>query len=259
MGGGPGKADVVQRWRVVYRRGPGARELAQRAELEAWEAALVASGLPLAVSAGAHPRPRLGTSLPLPVGLTAERELIDLHLVERRTSAEVRDRLGGALPPDHHLVELFDVWTGAPPLAGQVVAADYAITVGFRTDRPQLDDAISALLAAERLERTKRRGDRETAYDLRPFVLALSLDTASPAGGRLLMRLAIHPEAGAGRPDEVLAALSEAMGAPIEVVAGVRERLWTADEAQTWPMSPLDGPGGPVLPSTGPVPSVRPL
>ncbi len=223
-------AEIVQRWRVVYRRGPGARDLAQRAELEAWESALAQTRLPVATTGGAHARPRLAMPPPLPAGLTAERELLDLHLVERRPSAEVRERLVAVLPTDHALVDLFDVWVGAPPLPAVVVAADYVITIETAASPDRVATAVGALLRAGRLARVRRRGDRETEYDLRPFLLGLSLDEPSPAGVTLRMRLGSHPEQGTGRPDEVVAALADELAEAAAILGGTRTRIWTADE-----------------------------
>ena len=44
--------------------------------------------------------------------------------------ATVRDRIGAGLPEGWRLVDVYDVWLGAPALAGQVAAADYRITLG---------------------------------------------------------------------------------------------------------------------------------
>ena len=223
-------ADVVQRWRVVYQRGREAADLAQRGELEAWEAALVASGLPVAMTGGEHPRPRIAMPPPLPAGLTGEHELLDVLFVERRDSATVRERLAAVLPPDHGLVDLFDVWIGTPPLPAQVVAADYAVTIHPGAGHDALRSAVARVLDTRRIERTRRRGDRATTYDLRPFILGLGVEASASPAAVLRMRLLVHPEQGTGRPDEVLATVGDELGEPLELVAGVRTRIWTADE-----------------------------
>lgn len=225
--------DVVQRWRVIYSRGPEAAGLAQRGELEAWEAAIDGSGLPIARTGGAHPRPRIAMPPPLPAGLTGKRELLDLHLIDRRTSAEVREQLAVVAPGDHRIVELFDVWVGAAPLPALVVAVDYAITLRPRAGLEALRAAVARVVAAPRIERIRRKGDRATPYDLRPFVLGLRVKADGSRDGVVRMRLVVHPELGTGRPDEVLAAISEELGEPLEMTAGERTRIWTADEVLT--------------------------
>ena len=46
------------------------------------------------------------------------------------------------------------------------------------------------------------------------------------------MRTRIHPELGTGRPDEVVAALSDEAAAPLAIEGIVRRRLLLADELE---------------------------
>jgi radical SAM-linked protein len=211
---------------------------AQRDELEAWEAAIEGSGLPVATTGGAHRRPRIQMPPPLPSGLTGERELLDLHLVERRTSPDVRRGLAMAAPAGHRIVELFDVWVGAAPLPALVIAVDYAITVRSGAGLDALRGAVARVVAAPAIERLRRKGDRTKLYDLRPFILGLRLEDAGLEAAVIRVRLAVHPELGTGRPDEVIAAISDELGQPLEVTAGERTRIWTADEALTPGLAP---------------------
>ena len=48
----------------------------------------------------------------------------------------------------------------------------------------------------------------------------------------LRMRTRIHPELGTGRPDEVVAALSDELGGPIAIRAISRRRLLLADDLE---------------------------
>ncbi len=237
----PAPAESRQRWRLIYRRQPDAPPLPQRDQLAAWEAALVASGLPLAGLDLATPRPRLVFAASLAVGLPAERELLDLFLVDRRSVAEVRERLAGSLPTGHELIDVHDVWLGAPPLSGQVVAADYRVRVttidGVVPDATALAVNIQDLLAAAALPRTREKGGRSIPYDLRPLVARIEVEPGDaatvPVPGsavQLRIRTRFDPERGVGRPEEVLAALSELAGVPLAAQSITRERLLLAGE-----------------------------
>ena len=95
-----------------------------------------------------------------------------------------------------------------------------------------LENACARLLAAPTLPRTRDKGGRSVGYDLRPLVT--SIDVLEAAPGRvagLRIRTRFDPEKGVGRPEEVLAALSELAGTPLEATATIRERLLLADEA----------------------------
>ncbi len=225
--------EPVQRWRIVYSRGPAARDMTQRAEQEAWETAVTASGLP-AVGADAG-RPRLGFGIPLPVGLTADAERFDVTLTARLAARRVGPALGRVAPAGHQVVDLHDVWIGEPSLVSRVVAADYRLVVAAAGGEPGvvgeqvLAAACRSLMATRRLERVRRKGDREVSYDLRPFLLAI--DAADDArGGVLRMRLGADPATGVGRPDEVVAAVGEALGLSLVMLEGGRERIWLVDE-----------------------------
>ena len=244
-------AEVRQRWRVTFGRRSDAPPLAQREQAGAWEAGLIASGLPLAGLDLPNPRPRLVFAAPLATGMAGLAELVDVFLVERRPVAEVRERLTGALPAGHDLVDAYDVWLGEPPLSGRVVAADYVTTIG----RPGLEEAppgplhpadvaraAAGLLAAPAIARTREKGGRTVSYDLRPLLDRIEVvDGPGPAASAgsapapahavtIRLRTRFDPERGVGRPEEVVAALGEAMGTEVVAHATVRERLILAGD-----------------------------
>jgi radical SAM-linked protein len=196
----------------------------------AWAAGLEAARVPVAATGGARPRPRLAFGAPVPVGVTAEREPLDLYLVERLTIADLRDRLPSALPPGHELIDLHDVWLGSPSITALVIAGDYRCDLADAEET--VAPAVAALFAAARVSRPARKGDASRSYDLRPLVERLavapgSLEREGSAAARaiLTMRLRLGSEGGSGRPDEVVEALAEIARTPLTVLATVRERL----------------------------------
>jgi len=216
---------LVQRWRVAYRRLGAATSLAHRDASAAWEAAITGSGLPIAMSDSQTPRPRLMFGPPPPSGTVADEELLDLFLLQRVTVAGVRAALAAARPPDHELIDVHDVWIRAPSLAASVLAADYLVGLEASVDEPTVSAAIDALLAADRIERTRERADRVSTYDLRPLVEKLGL-VRHEVGARLEMRLVIDQQSGTGKPNEVMAVMREMTGLALEPVGPiVRSRL----------------------------------
>lgn len=188
-----------------------------------------ATGLPLHRPAG-RARARIAFGAPLQLGIAAERELADLFLFERLPVWRIRAALAGALPDGWSLVDLFDVWVGGPPLAGRVSAADYRTELNDNADPAAVGEAARALLNATELPRVRPKGDASVAYDLRPLLVDVAIaDFGPPAVLRIRTR--IHPELGTGRPEEVVAALRDRLGYPLEVRAIVRERLVLADES----------------------------
>jgi radical SAM-linked protein len=210
------------------RRGETARDLVQRDVEALWEEGLVRAGVPVAMAGTGRGRPRIVFAAPVPVGVTADREPIDLFLAARLTIADLRAMLLAALPPGHGLVDLHDVWIGEPSIAGRVVAADYRVEVSV--DPTALASAVAALLAAPSLDRPRRKSEDGRTYDLRPLIAGLEARATDGGSAILRMRLRHDPARGTGRPDEVLAVLAARLGAEPRVGAVCRERLWLAGE-----------------------------
>jgi hypothetical protein len=218
--------EVAARWRIVHGRGPTTTAMTQRDEQEAWEAAIVSSGLPLATDG--RGRPRTGFAAPLPLGFEALAERLDCYLTARVRAVEVRAALSSVAPSDHPIAETYDVWLGAPALAAAVIALEYRVLVSPSPGHRRLVEGAATLLRASRLDRRRAKGGTAKSYDLRPLVLDVqALDDAT-----LRVRLRADPALGVGRPDEVVAALGDGLGVPLAVSGGVRERIWLADELE---------------------------
>lgn len=229
-GGQTTGAEPRQRWRLAFRRDAGANGESPRDFVPGWLDQLAATGLPLASRGAGRGRTALALGAPLPLGMTAERELADLLLAERLPAWQVRGAVTQALPSGCDLVELYDVWLGAPPLAGTIVGADYRVTLAPEGD-PGADivrSAAEALLAAPSLPRQRQKGGREVAYDLRPLVGGVEVIPGPPTV--LRVRARFDPERGSGRPEEVLGALSDRLGRPMLAAETVRERLLLAED-----------------------------
>jgi radical SAM-linked protein len=216
-----------QRWRLVLARSAGAPGPAGRELIEAWEAVLEASALPLFRPAG-RVRPRIAFGAPIPAWLEVEREFADIFLTEFVPIWQVREGLTAHLPDGWRLVDLHDVWLGGPALAGQVAAADYRIVL-TGGDGAAIATAAAGLLAATELPRERLKGGSAVRYDLRPLLADISVvDDGPPVV--LLARTRFDPVLGTGRPEEVVAALGDAAGTSLVVTSLVRERLILAEE-----------------------------
>jgi radical SAM-linked protein len=235
-------SELRQRWRLTVCRGPDARHVPHRDVVASWETAMRASDLPLAETAAPRPRPRILFAAPVPVGMLAERELIDVGLTECRPVHEVREAVASAAPTGYRLIDLYDVWTGAPALPSLVMAADYRASVTVRpgaevdstgeasTAAAALEAAIEDLLAARRIEMGREKGGGATTIDIRPHLLRLRGTIGQDGSVQLDMRMLLGGSAGVGRPEEVAAALAGHLGRELAVTEVVRERIHLADD-----------------------------
>ena len=221
-------AEPRQRWRLVVARAAGAPDRAQRDLADDWIAAINAAGLPVAWSEGARSRPRIAFGAPLPVGMAANAELIDVVITDRWPAWRVREALSSHVPASWTVVDVQDVWLAGPPLAGRVAAADYEIVLAGAPQPDLLRVAAAGLLASPRVPRQRAKGDGTVEYDLRPLLIDISVADGPPVS--VTARTRFHPELGTGRPEEVVAALSDRLGLALEIASVVRDRLVLAED-----------------------------
>ena len=220
-----------QRWRIAFERDPVAADRVGRTAIDEWQASLVGSGLPVAHPPSDPERVRLALAAPLPATAAGTRELVDVWLLDRIALWQLRERIAPALPADHRWVDAEDVWLGGPPLPGLVVAADWRVAVaiqGASLDRGRLEGGAAAVLGATTLERTRVKGGTEKRYDLRPLLAGLAV--AVDGEPDLLVRTRFDPERGPGRPEEVVAAVADAVGIRLDVRTLTRTRLLLAGD-----------------------------
>jgi radical SAM-linked protein len=155
--------------------------------------------LPMAMSQGFNPRPKVVFALALGLGIEGRREVVDLELSEPHEPTDVLNRLAAAAPPGLDWVAIEALPPDAPP--PRPVTVEYMVSVpGSR--RPDIQSALALLLDSSSYPVTRRRPDRTMTIDLRPFVLEAELT----AEDRLRFRLKVSPD-GSARPEELLEAL----------------------------------------------------
>jgi radical SAM-linked protein len=225
-------SEIRQRWRLTFARDEEARYLSHLDAVHLWERAFRRGEIPLATSEGFNPRPKLVFAAPLQLGMLAEHDLADLFLAERLTSPDLRGRLASGMPRGYRVVDLHDVWVGAPALAPQLVAADYRVTL-FNVKHDNLAGAAARLMAASALPRQRHREKRTISYDLRPLLLDARVDapdtaaiaqaTADQFAVGLRLRLRHSQDGGSGRVDEVVAALAGELSMATHLPSGAAE------------------------------------
>lgn len=223
-----------QRWRITYRIASDAA-VPTRDRRAAWETAVRATGLPVAGLDADPPRPRLLHGPPLADGITGEREPLDVVLSERLPVSEVRARLVPHLPPGVSLVDLHDIWLGAPSITADALGAVYRVRIDGPSDRTALAAGAARLLGSSTLPRRRPKGDRSVDYDLRPLLGDIRIADERLRDDRPLeLEIEVRFDAalGAGRPDEVVAALAELLGSPLPVLATTRVRVILAGDSR---------------------------
>lgn len=197
----------VQRLRLTFSKQGPARYIGHLDLARAVERALNRAQLPVAYSQGFNRRPRLSLAAALPLGYTSRAELADVWLSEILAVDRFQERLNATLPPGIEVFTVEEVPLSAPSLQQLMAEAEYDVQFLDQPDSVALQTGIDRLLASEMIlqERRRAKDQRRQSYDLRPLVLALSLQP-TPEGRCLSMRL-VHTSGQTGRPDDVLTVL----------------------------------------------------
>ncbi|MFM7872815.1 MAG: TIGR03936 family radical SAM-associated protein, partial [Actinomycetota bacterium] len=167
---------MTARLRLSYTKLGKVRFTGHRDVAHLWERALRKAQIPVAVSAGFTPRPKLAFGLALPTGAESLIELLDV-IVDVDTDDlrgqldDVVERLSAALPVG---LEVTDAWLpgdGIESLQESVVASSWLMLL----EGSNVPDAVEVLEAssATYLER-ERKGERFTD-DVRPSILSLAV------------------------------------------------------------------------------------
>ena len=153
------------------------------------------AGVPVTFSRGFNPRPRIAILAPLPVGIEAESELMELRLDEPLSPDGIRDSL------NEELVDGIEI-TGVEPADGPMKAdfrADYEVDLpdGLNVEPA----AIEAVMARDQVCVEIETAKGIKTVDLRPFLISLEL-----SDGKLCFVVRVTPQ-GTARPDAVVKAV----------------------------------------------------
>lgn len=171
--------------------------------MRTFERALRRAKLPLRMTDGFNPHPRLSFPLSLGVGVEGSDEVMEFELSAWVPAPQVQKRLEPNLPPG---LELKSLKLRSPGRAARVVEITYGVCPYAPEDLPVAIDAgvLQELLNREKIVVTRRRKGRLKEVDIRPFVIGLRLE-----GKAVIMHFRVGPQ-GTARAEEIL----EALGIP---------------------------------------------
>ena len=204
----------AQRLRVTFSKGAQLRYITHLDLMRFWERALRRADVPIAYSEGFSPHPQLSLASPLPVGVTASAELMDVFLSVQTPPIAFMRALRPQLPPGLSLESVEEVDLALPSIQSQMLAAEFRAELPEGVEISRLNRRIETILALETLSWKHNREREVRNYDLRPLIQELRLvEDCSPAS--IVMRLQSDNSA-TGRPDQVLACLEMEAGLSIE-------------------------------------------
>ncbi len=170
-----------------------ARFLSHHDLLRALERAIRRAGLPIRMSEGFNPHPRLSMPVALGLGVESHDEILEIELGSWVPPREAQRLLAEQMPEglEIRLVEPFSRKDRT-----QVSAVDYEAVL--EAPPPALADAVRDLLASREAVVRRTSDKRSKLVDVRSYLRSLALD-----GNLLRMTLQVTDQ-GAAKPEEVL-------------------------------------------------------
>jgi radical SAM-linked protein len=219
---GPRPAPAAARLIVRYAKRGRLRFASHRDVARAIERGVRKAGLPIALSAGFTPHPKISYAGAAPTGTASEAEYLELSLTEHCDPSEVRDRLDAALPDG---IDVIDVMDGPVPLADlRLEVSEWQVVLpGIGPgEAARAVGAFLALSSAE-VERLTSKGMRRV--DARAAVAGMTAGGTAAGGtaagrraaeeasdGNAILRMVVRHVVPAVRPDDILTALRRETG-----------------------------------------------
>jgi radical SAM-linked protein len=192
---------MAERVTIVFRKDGGARYLSHLDLLATLEFSIRRARLPVALSEGFNPRPRMALAAPLPLGHIGEREILELTLTRSLEPNDIQTRLAASVPAGIEILSVDEAEPGVRSAASRVQSVVYRIDLATTVD--DLLERVADLMAQDRMEIEEVRDGATRKRDLRPFLIALEV-----SGGRALRATLRLAGDGTVRPEQILEHLS---------------------------------------------------
>ncbi len=196
----------MHRLRVRFKRGGEVKFISHLDLIRLWQRAFQRAKIPIAYSEGFSPHPRISLAAPLPIRVTSDAELMDIHLTKWVSPHFLTSALSQQLPSGIEILQAYSIAPNQPSLQAQVRFAEYQVTMKMEMGKAEVEAAITDLLSAEHLPWQHQRDTGPRHYDLRGLISDLWLMDYQPPYGTIGMRLRCD-SGGSGRPEQVSLAL----------------------------------------------------
>jgi radical SAM-linked protein len=218
--------------RILYAKTEAIKFISHHDEFRLWERTLRRADLPLLYKQGFNPQPHMQFASPLGVGITGERELLDITLSPPVPLGELRALLAAKLPPGVRLVSVAELDKKPASVQGLLIGSDYTILIYAAPGEIEpgaIEARIEAFLAEATIWRERERKGEAYTYNLRPLVFELRYAGYDAAAEEHRIFLRVQQRAGAtGRPDEVV----DSLGMDDYARTLRRDRIYFADSEE---------------------------
>ena len=209
----------------TFTKGEHVRWLGHLDLLHVFQRAVRMSGINVIYTQGFNPRARISVVSALPLGATADRELLTIRIAKPLDLQDIVSRLNSRLPDGISLTEarILPDFAKAPV----VTASEFVAELELPDDETpeQLESALRQLLQEPQIIIERESKKKRKTIDLKPGIESVSvLDTPSDSTARIIMTLP-HRDFTV-KPTEVIEALGKYLPG-LEILSIHRSRLIT--------------------------------
>ncbi len=164
--------------------------------MKVFERAIRRANIPIAMSKGFNPHPKLSLPLALSVGIIGKDEVLELELLDPVSSAPLAESLGSQLPKE---IQILSVEVMPPSTKNPVRDVTYEIM--FKESGLLETLKIGEFLQQSSVMVIRTKDGCQKSFDIRPSVQEISVTPAS-----LVLSIRMTSE-GIAKPEEVVRAL----------------------------------------------------
>lgn len=205
----PGKPDqtgLVQKIAVRFAKTGPAIYHSHHDMIRFWERAVRRADLPMRLTQGFNPRPRMVFPHALGLGVVSRHEEVELELHARMDLADAERRLTGACAG---VLEILGIVELPPARKGrQIRESSYRLTGWPAETAEHLDATVEKILAEKEITVLRGAPGSQRPLDIRPFVKGLTFSAAD----MVVETTFLHNAAGSARLDEIAKLLADAAG-----------------------------------------------
>ena len=225
----------------TFRKGPELRWLGHLDMMRVFERAIRMSGIDVVYSQGFNPRTKMSIASALPLGATADNELVTISVAGQIDPKDILIRLNRRLPDG---LKLTSAQVLGPHAKGpNVVAGEFVAVLGMHSEDllptssckdgwqlvdsavvDRLQAAVDKLMHRESIPWERESGKKRRMVDLRPGIALLEVESSD---ARLALRMVVKHLDFTVKPSEIVALLAESVPG-LEIASLHRERLVTA-------------------------------
>lgn len=199
------KKSIKRKFRLTFTKKGDLRFLSHLELAHLFSRAARRANLPLCYSEGFHPMPRIIFEKALPVGVESLSEKVDIELVGRIFSDEIKERLNQTLPEGIEIIEVKELPLSLPS-SSPLHRVTYWVSLDHLLTKEDLCSKIQKVWEKEELFIIQKRKGKKRRIDLLQLIEKIDFKEDQEAGFGLLMVLRSSGGKMA-KPHEVLEAL----------------------------------------------------